>query len=149
MRSFYIQTIEFNETIGVGSSGQKFGQVDTGGYFVCESIMVSAWIPSTQGSAIAGTPFANAASPTASANTMPTLTQLRLQINVAGVNWFSNPIRCNVFGPGVGNPFYFQTKPVLPPLAQIQGQLYNDVTATFICQAQVSLVGYRTDNPNA
>lgn len=147
MRTFYCQTIEFNETITAGGSSTKNGQVDTGGLFVCESLIVSVWLPDAQSSAIAGTPAADSASATAASNTFITLTQLMLQLQIAGVNWFSSPVRCSVFGAGRGNPFYFQTKPVIPPLGQLVGTLTH-TGAQFNVRAQVALVGYRTNDQN-
>lgn len=148
MRQFYVQTIEFNDNIAPGAQSTKYAQIDTGGWFVCESMVVTAWIPTAQASAIAGTPLSPASSPTAANNTFIHLAHLRLRLNVAGVDWFSNAIRCSAFGPGMGSPSYFQTKPVLGALNQLTGTLFNDAAATFTVQAQVALFGYRTTDRN-
>lgn len=148
MRQFYVQTLEFNDSIAPGAQSTKYAQIDTGGYFVAESMVVTAWIPSSQGSAIAGTPVAPSSSSTGANNTFVHLAHLRLRLNVAGVDWFSNAVRCSAFGPGMGSPHYFQTKPVLGALNQLTGTLFNDAAATFSVQAQVALIGYRTTSPN-
>lgn len=145
MRQFYVQTIQFDDTIVAGGSSQKNAQVDTGGFFVAESIIVTAWIPDAQTGSIAGTPLADASSSTGASNTFTTLTALTLQLQIAGVDWFSSPVRCSVFGSGRGNPFYFQTKPIVPPLSQIVGTIAHTGGSNSV-RAQVALVGYRTND---
>jgi len=140
-RELYILTIEFSTTINAGAQGQAYAQVDTSGAFVAQSMAATVFLPVAQTS-VARTPACEQPSPTIGSNTFMPLAGFRLQIALAGVNWFSNPVNLATIGGRGGAPFYFQTQPVLTPGAQLVATLFNDV-ATFNVQAQIAIIGYK------
>ncbi len=142
--SYYDLTLNFDNTINSGGSGQTSTRIDTSGVFVVETICGTIWLPTTQGGAVAFSALPRQGGITVASNTFPTVDCCRIQLALNDGSWMQSPERFGSFC-GTGERPYYPTSPLeFPGGASLIGTLFND-GGGFNVQAQITFHGRRVE----
>jgi len=140
-RFAYEYVIPFATTVSAGGSSTQQVQIDTDGFFVVLAKSLNVYNPSTALSAIARTPPALEASPTAASNTWPTLGAFDVQLQTQAQVWSNQRVNAlAIFGTGPSPAWEIMPR-VIPPGQLVQATLYNN--SPIDVQGGITLYGYR------